>query len=62
MARRVDEELRRRWRTRMRRFRTSELTVVDFCDVEQISTAAFYQWQKRLAAELVDANSSPVDI
>jgi hypothetical protein len=58
MARRVDHENQRLWRSRLRRFKTSGLTVMEFCDVEEISVASFYQWRKRLAAERVDSGPS----
>lgn len=59
MARKVDEECRRRWRTRLRRFKASGRTVVGFCEDEQVSAAAFYQWRKRLATELTEATMGP---
>jgi len=36
------------WRSRLRRFQASGLSVTRFCQVEQVSAAAFYQWRKRL--------------
>jgi hypothetical protein len=57
MARRVDHENQRVWRLRLRRFKTSGLTVTEFCDFEEVSVASFYQWRKRLAARR--ANSGP---
>lgn len=38
------------WRRRMRRFSRSRLTVAEFCDREDVSVAAFYQWRRKLAA------------
>ena len=58
MARMVDRENQRLWRSRLRRFKTSGLTVAEFCEVEEISVASFYQWRKRLAAEIADSGSS----
>lgn len=37
------------WRRRVRRFASSGMTVVRFCEDEGISTASFYRWRKRLA-------------
>ena len=37
------------WRRRVRRFGSSGMTVVGFCEDEGISTASFYRWRKRLA-------------
>ncbi len=49
-GRRPDPVCEQRWRDRLARFHRSGLTVAAFCDRESISTAAFYQWQRRLAA------------
>ncbi len=45
------------WRQRMGRFERLELTVVEFCRREQVSTPSFYQWRKRLAH--ADAAATP---
>ena len=37
------------WQERFTRFHGSGLTAVRFCRQEGVSTAAFYQWRKRLA-------------
>jgi len=37
------------WRERLRRYERSGLTVAEFCDREDVSTASFYQWRRRLA-------------
>jgi len=37
------------WRRRVRRFGRSGLTVTRFCAEEDVSTASFYRWRKRLA-------------
>lgn len=37
------------WLRRMQRFSTSRLTVAEFCDREDVSVAAFYQWRRKLA-------------
>ncbi|HUG89359.1 MAG TPA: hypothetical protein VML55_00910 [Planctomycetaceae bacterium] len=49
MARQVDGVAERRWRERLRRYRVSELTVAEFCEREDVSTASFYSWKRRLA-------------
>jgi len=36
------------WRDRLARFRTSGLTVKEFCRQEGVSDPSFYQWRKRL--------------
>ncbi len=47
-GRRPDPATRRRWQQRLDRFRTSGLTVANFCEREGISTASFYAWRRRL--------------
>jgi hypothetical protein len=49
-GRRPDPATRRRWQQRLDRFRTSGLTVADFCERESISTASFYAWRRRFQA------------
>lgn len=39
------------WRERLRRFDRSDLTVLEFCDLENVSTSNFYSWRRRLALE-----------
>lgn len=39
------------WRSRLRRFRSSGMSVTRFCLSEKISVPSFYQWRKRLALE-----------
>jgi hypothetical protein len=46
-GRRPDPATHRRWQQRLHRFRTSGLTVADFCEQEGISTASFYAWRRR---------------
>lgn len=36
------------WLRRIQRFSQSGLTVAEFCDREQVSVAAFYQWRRKL--------------
>jgi hypothetical protein len=47
------------WRKRLRRFDRGLATVADFCELEGVSVANFYQWRGKLAAE--DADSLSVD-
>jgi transposase len=49
-GRRPDPATHRRWQRRLDRFRTSGLTVADFCEREGISTASFYAWRRRFEA------------
>ena len=39
---------RQLWLRRMQRFSQSRLTVAEFCDREEVSVAAFYQWRRKL--------------
>lgn len=48
MARAKNEGLWDRWRERLWRFDSGELTVTAFCEQEEVSPAAFYQWRKKL--------------
>lgn len=50
MARWSSGATRQVWRERFRRFVRSGLSVAQFCAQEQVSTAAFYQWRKKLGA------------
>lgn len=36
------------WRERIEWQQNSEISVAEFCEMEGVSTAAFYQWRKRL--------------
>ena len=40
------------WTDRLRRFTTAGLTVVQFCQQEQVSVPSFYQWRKRLTPRI----------
>ena len=51
MARTKSAEVWALWRDRLRRFESSDLTVVAFCDWEGVSQAAFYVWRKKLQAD-----------
>lgn len=48
MSRLADPELVALWRERLQRFGQSQLTVAEFCEVESVSTASFYQWRRKL--------------
>jgi hypothetical protein len=39
---------RQEWSRRLERFAGSSLTVVAFCEQEQVSTPAFSQWRRKL--------------
>ena len=48
MAWSVGAPKRQEWSRRLQRFADSDLTVVAFCDQEEVSTPAFYQWRRKL--------------
>jgi hypothetical protein len=48
MARVKDAAKRRLWSDRFRRFDRCDLTVVDFCLAEGVSTPSFYEWRRKL--------------
>lgn len=43
-----DPQLAQQWRDRLDRFEQSELTVAEFCRLEEYSVASFYHWRRRL--------------
>src|SRR5579863_1829357 len=49
MARVMEAAKRRLWSDRFRRFDRGDLTVVDFCLAEGVSTPSFYQWRRKLS-------------
>jgi hypothetical protein len=49
MARVMDAAKRQLWSDRFRRFDRCDLTVVDFCLAEGVSTPSFYQWRRKLS-------------
>ena len=48
MPRLSDPELVAAWEARLVRFEHSQLTVAEFCEVESVSVASFYQWRRKL--------------
>ena len=48
MARLPDPAVRRRWEERIESFEHSDLTVVEFCEQNDVSTASFYLWRRKL--------------
>ncbi len=70
MARLPNPQLAQQWRERLERFDHSGLTIAEFCELEDYSTASFYQWRRKLrSGELqmapafvpVDFNSSDLE-
>ena len=48
MGRSIDPAVWEQWRARMTRYSGSGLTVAEFCRLEEVSSASFYQWRKKL--------------
>lgn len=48
MARSTDSKKAALWRTRLRRYAGSGLSVARFCATEGVSESSFYYWQKKL--------------
>ena len=42
---------RQEWTTRLQRFRENPSSVAAFCRTEGVSSASFYLWKRRLAAD-----------
>lgn len=49
MGRRANPEVARRWRERMARQAKGGLSVAEFCEAEDVTTASFYRWRRRLS-------------
>ncbi len=49
MVGKSSSEKQAQWRRRLRRFRSSGLTVAAFCAAEGVSVPSFYQWRRKLA-------------
>lgn len=49
------------WQQRLRRFRQADLSVLDFCDREGVSTASFYAWRRRLGQQPLSPDPTPTD-
>ena len=63
MARQSDPAVRSWWQSLIELQPQSGLTIAAFCDAHDISTAAFYQWRRKLAEQSLDSPSFlPVQI
>jgi hypothetical protein len=52
-------ELRSVWSERLRRWKSSGLSIVEFCRQERISQPSFFHWRKRLKQEASTAVGKP---
>jgi len=73
MTRLPDPAVHKRWSRLIQQHEQSDLTISDFCDLHEISTASFYQWRRRirdladpqgefLAVEVNESRSSAHDV
>ncbi len=58
MARKARHEVQRQWHRRLGRFSRSTLSVAEFCRLEKVSVASFYQWRKKLAVTARDGQDT----
>jgi len=61
MPRRSDPATARLWQQRLQRFAQAGLSVADFCDQEEISTASFYSWKRRLGQQPLPGEPATTD-
>ncbi len=67
MARLPDPAASQRWSRLIQLHERSDLTVADFCDLHEVSTASFYAWRRKMRNQLdqqgeflaVQVNQSP---
>ena len=55
MSRMTKSERIQLWLDRLNRHSASQLTVADFCQLEQVSLPSFYQWKRRLSPRVDSA-------
>ena len=60
MSHRVSPVKTQQWKQRFDGYRTSSLTVAQFCKAEGVSVPSFYQWKKKLARKVTDHVQHPV--
>jgi hypothetical protein len=56
MAKGVDEEKRQAWVARLKRFRSSGLTIAKFCEEEKVAVHSYYYWVRRIAPSSTSAD------
>ena len=61
MPRGPDPATARLWQQRLQRFPQAGLSVLDFCDQEGVSPAAFYAWKRRLRHPPPAPEPAPTD-
>ena len=58
MSKLTPQQRRSIWKERLDRFRSTQLTVAEFCQREGVSAPSFYAWKKRLALDQADVTPS----
>jgi hypothetical protein len=58
MSRVPDPALRLQWQRRLRKFQVFHGSVRQFCQLQGVSVASFYQWRAKLTDERNSANSN----
>ena len=58
----MSESKRHEWTARLRRFQQNPSSVAAFCRIEGVSSASFYLWKRRLAAEPTPATPTFVPL
>ncbi len=61
MPRHPDPATARVWQQRLQRFHRADLSVLDFCEQEGVSTASFYCWRRRLGQQPLSPDPAPTD-
>lgn len=59
MSRWEDSAKRREWGERLARFARWRGTVAEFCDAERVSAPSFYQWRRKLSADVEPERETP---
>lgn len=73
MARLPDPAVHKRWTRLIQQHEQSGLTIAEFCQLHEVSTASFYQWRRKtrnqsdprgefLAVEVSESRSSARDV
>ena len=58
----MSESKRQEWAARLQRFQENPSSVAAFCRTEGVSSASFYLWKRRLAAESMTTTPTFVPI
>ena len=59
MARSPDPQLRQWWRQLIDDHESSHLSIAEFCRLNDVSTASFYRWQRKLRQQSASIDHKP---